>query len=262
MQRQHSLLFDILGYCCEPRTLDQIEDRTRRLRENHRSVFSTASVCAQLEKAGALTRVLEDGSPYDEAAAGQAKEAKEDASAPGEASADAGGQAAESEIGTAGQAMAADGETPAEGVPESGIAGEGMPQAQTVIVDGVTYLKQPEPPRVFWLATKDGLAALDQYDPLSALRSLLAQDAAYLPIYRTVLEMCAVEGGAKMGELSSAIDSDPLCQNPRFYAAHFVNNLEACDAVAWESGWVTTEAGLQGLELIQADDAPASKEGR
>lgn len=129
-------------------------------------------------------------------------------------------------------------------------------EPEVEVVDGVERLKPNEPPVVHWRATEDGRVALRKRDPLAKLEKLFDEDAAYSPIYQTVLEMCSADGGAKMGELSKAVDDNPLVQEPRFYAAHFVNNLEACDAVSWEPGWVATEVGLRGLELLAARERP------
>lgn len=193
MARQRRLLLGILEHCATPRTLASIRERVGSLQENHRSVFGLDTVCAQLEQAGALARVLESGEPY---------AYDEDA------------------------------------------------EPQTEVVDGVERIKPRTPPTVFWLTTDAGRAKLASHDPAAKLAKLLQDDEAYLPIYERVLTLCAAQGGSTMAELGRAVDGDPLVQSPRFYAAHFVNNLEACEAVSWESGWVTTEVGLRGLAML------------
>ena len=62
--------------------------------------------------------------------------------------------------------------------------------------------------------------------------------------------MCARDGGAQMDDVIRAIDDDPLCQSPRLYAAHFIDNLEACGEVTWGPPWIATEVGLQGLAAL------------
>lgn len=193
MARQRRLLVEILRFCDRPRDLASIGGRVDALREKHRSVFGLDNVCGQLEKAGALACVLEDGSPY---------VYDEDA------------------------------------------------EPEVEVVDGVERIKPATPPVMHWVATDAGREALASYDPAARLVELLRGDAAYLSIYERVLSLCAEEGGATMPALGKAVDGDPLVQSPRFYAAHFVNNLEACDAVSWEPNWVTTEIGLRGLEMI------------
>ena len=46
-------------------------------------------------------------------------------------------------------------------------------------------------------------------------------------------------GGAKTPDINAAVDNDLLVQKPRFYAPHFVDKLEKCDALAWQEslGW-------------------------
>lgn len=193
MARQRRLLVEILRFCDRPRDLASIGGHVEGLQEKHRSVFGLDNVCGQLEKAGALACVLEDGSPY---------VYDEDA------------------------------------------------EPQIEVVDGVERIKPATPPVVHWVATDAGREALASYDPAARLVELLRGDATYLPIYERVLALCSEEGGATMPALGKAVDGDPLVQSPRFYAAHFVNNLEACDAVSWEPNWVTTEIGLRGLEMI------------
>ena len=193
MARQRRLLVEILRFCDRPHDLASIGEHVGGLREKHRSVFGLDNVCGQLEKAGALACVLEDGSPY---------VYDEDA------------------------------------------------EPQIEVVDGVERIKPATPPVVHWVATDAGREALASYDPAARLVELLRGDAAYLPIYERVLALCSEDGGATMPVLGKAVDGDPLVQSPRFYAAHFVNNLEACDAVSWEPNWVTTEIGLRGLEMI------------
>ena len=193
MARQRRLLIEILRFCDVPRDLAAIGERVRDLQEKHRSVFGLDNVCGQLERAGALACVLEDGKPY---------VYDEDA------------------------------------------------EPEVEVVDGVERIKPAVPPVMHWVVTDAGREALASYDPAAKLVELLQDDAAYLSIYERVLTLCAEEGGATMPALGKAVDGDPLVQDPRFYAAHFVNNLEACDAVSWEPNWVTTEIGLRGLEMI------------
>lgn len=201
MARQQRLLLAILNHCTAPQTFASIRERVGALQEKHRSIFSLDGVCGQLEGAGALARVFENGEPY----------VYEDDAEP-----------------------------------------------ETEVVDGVECIKPKEPPAVYWLTTDAGRAVLASYDPAAKLAKLLKDDRAYRSIYERVLTMCAQDGGATMPELSKAVDSDPLVQSPRFYAAHFVNNLEACDAVSWEPNWVATEIGREGLEMLAngALDAP------
>jgi hypothetical protein len=125
----------------------------------------------------------------------------------------------------------------------------------TEVVDGVEYLERREPPAVLWRLTEHGHAALAARDPLAGFEALCARDARHVPIYREILAMCGRDGGATVGDISKAVDDSPLCQSPRLYAAHFIDNLEACGAVTWGPPWVATDAGLRGLEMLDDGDA-------
>lgn len=130
-------------------------------------------------------------------------------------------------------------------------------EPQVVVVDGVEYLEASEPMEICWATTNAGRAAVETDKPLERLRDLLDQDVAYHVIYKRILTMCAAESGAKTPVINDAVDKDPLVQKPRFYAPHFIDKLEKCDALAWQKTWVTTDIGRAGLELLAdvADDA-------
>lgn len=140
-------------------------------------------------------------------------------------------------------------------------------EPQVVVVDGVEYLEAVEPVETFWLATDAGRAAVEADKPLERLRALFEKDAAYQVIYKRILTLCAAEGGAKTPDINDAVDKDPLVQKPRFYAPHFVDKLEKCDALAWKKSWVTTDIGQAGLDMLAdvvdeaapaADETPAT----
>lgn len=135
-------------------------------------------------------------------------------------------------------------------------------EPQVVVVDGVEYLEASEPVEICWATTDAGRAAVEADKPLERLRDLLDQDAAYQVIYKRILTMCAAEGGAKTPAINDAVDKDPLVQKPRFYAPHFIDKLEKCDALAWQKTWVTTDIGRAGLELLAdvVDDAALAAE--
>ena len=140
----------------------------------------------------------------------------------------------------------------ADGAPAEDIETE----PKVVVVDGVEYLEAGDPVEIFWASTDAGMAAVEADKPLDRLRELLEEDAAYQPIYKRVLTLCAAEGGANTKGLGDAVDNDPLVQKPRFYVAHFIDRLEKCDALVWKKAWITTEVGQAGLDLMAdvADD--------
>lgn len=141
------------------------------------------------------------------------------------------------------------------------IAADGTPTANIeaephiTVIDGVEYLEAERPAETFWRTTTAGSVAVEADKPLERLRELLDSDAAYHPIYKRLLFLCAAEGGSDMKSLGEAVDSDPLVQKPRFYASRFIDRLEKCGALAWRSSWVTTDIGQAGLEMLANVDA-------
>lgn len=136
------------------------------------------------------------------------------------------------------------------------ITPDGMPAQsgelapKVVVVDGIEYLEAHEPIDACWLTTEDGRAYLEADKPLDRLLDLLASEAAYATIYQRILTLTAQENGVSTAELGEAVDNDPLVQKPRYYATHFVDRLEKCDALTWKSTWCITEIGTAGLEAL------------
>ena len=146
----------------------------------------------------------------------------------------------------------------AEGEPAEDIEIE----PQTVVVDGVEYLEAREPVEIYWHITEPGRAALEADKPLERLRALLDEDAAYAPIYQRILRLCTADGGATTPAINNAVDHNPLVQKPRFYAPHFVDRLEKCDALAWKKAWCITDIGRAGLDMLADvvdENAPATQ---
>lgn len=134
-------------------------------------------------------------------------------------------------------------------------------EPEVVVVDGVEYLEAREPVQICWVVTEAGRDALEADKPLDRLRTLLEDDAAYQAIYKRILTLCTAEGGAKTPDINAAVDHDPLVQKPRFYAPHFIDKLEKCDALTWKKAWMTTEIGQAGLKMLADvidEPAPAS----
>lgn len=136
------------------------------------------------------------------------------------------------------------------------VAQDGTPLAQADIaprlvkVDGVEYLEVPSEAVGFWRTTEVGRAACASDGALDRLLAVVGEDGGgYEPIYERVLMLCA-DDGATAAELGKAVDRDPLVQNPRYFAMHFVERLKRCDGVAWDGVWHTTELGLRALDAM------------
>lgn len=110
------------------------------------------------------------------------------------------------------------------------------------------YLEVASSPVYEYTATEAGRKALEDHLGDRPLVELLSEEPRYLPLYRKILEMCAVEGGCPTKELDAAIDHDPLCEEPKRFCTYFVDRLEEVGALKWQSTWMATESGTKILE--------------
>ena len=195
MAPRKKTLLSIIRFCEDKQLVDDVNAYIDSLQETNHSVYSAATLCGLLERAGALVRVNEEGELVREA-----------------------------------------------------------PSEPVVVTDedGNEYLEGPEQAPTYWLATLEGTAAAANDMPAERMRELLEQNSAYAPIYQRILEMSAREGGAGVKELSEAVDSDPLVQEPRRYVAWFLDQLEECEALTWTSSWNITEIGREALKTLAA----------
>lgn len=142
-----------------------------------------------------------------------------------------------------------------ERVTEDGELFAALDAEPAVIVDenGESRYEAPEMPPLFWRTTEAGRAVLAADDPVSDARAMLDAERGYLPIYARVLASCAEEGGRTTPQLGAEVDSDPLVQDPRLFAGHFIERLESVGCLAWRgSAWHTTELGRTMAEEIAA----------
>lgn len=225
MATHRKTLEGVIGACTEPQLASELYAYIESLQETDFSVFSAASICAALERAGALERL------------GGEEESAPESEAP------------------AAETHAAPAETTAEETPELAAS------ATVVAEDGVEYLDIQPAAEVQWVATAEGLAYVNAKDPMAAIKNLFETEAAYLPIFKRALTMAAAESGTTLPKLEEAIDEDPLVQNPRFYAPYFAELLEQCDALEWRGGWHASTVGLEALALLANVEDPATQAG-
>ena len=57
-------LLKIMAMCTKPTSFQEVASEVEKIQQANATVFDSANLCALLENAGALTRVLQDGSPY------------------------------------------------------------------------------------------------------------------------------------------------------------------------------------------------------
>lgn len=116
--------------------------------------------------------------------------------------------------------------------------------------DGTRYLVVADLASALYVTTEVGQAALERRHNVDALRVILDGEPHYRPIYLRAMSLVADEG-AVVNQLKEAIDSDPLCQNPRRYWGYFLNKLEAAGLAEWrQDAWRITDLGAETLAAI------------
>lgn len=123
-------------------------------------------------------------------------------------------------------------------------------EPEHVVMDGVEYLRAAQAAPAFWKTTDAGLRVLENDNPLERVEALFSDDATYLPVYKKALLVCSQDGGAAAGQLGRAIDKLDLVQEPRLFAAHFVERLERAGALEWRDAWTLTDIGVEALDML------------
>lgn len=113
--------------------------------------------------------------------------------------------------------------------------------------DDAEYLTVEQDGPARYVATTCGKGFVKANMGVSAVASMLAEEPRYTPIYERIMHLAGNEGGCSVGDISAAVDDDPLCQSPRRMNGYFLNRLENVDAVRWQGTWLLTEAGREAL---------------
>ncbi|MDR0515214.1 MAG: hypothetical protein LBG81_08675 [Coriobacteriaceae bacterium] len=108
--------------------------------------------------------------------------------------------------------------------------------------DDPDYLVVTLKPEGKWLATADGLSAVDAVDAYASLRELLKEDSGYCDVYLEILGSCA-QSPRTQKELDVLVQNNPSTRSPRKYSGYFIDRLEANGAISWNQGWTTTKPG-------------------
>lgn len=188
MSGRRDALLAILETAKDGAKEQDVIDAVDAVQAHNKSVYAAVTLCKQLESAGALLHLNEQGEPFSE----------EDF------------------------------------------------EPEVVVEDGVEYLQASEPPVSFWKSTEAGLQYLDSYNPLAATLALFVSNEKYAPVYKFLLEACQGEGSA-VKPLANVVDAHELTQEPRYFVAHFIAELEKSGALVWAGIWVTTEVGKEAL---------------
>lgn len=120
--------------------------------------------------------------------------------------------------------------------------------------DGEEYLVVTDNAPATYLATEAGRAAVARHLDAGALEAIIAEEPRYAPLYARIMTMVSADGGATTPQLNGAIDSDPLCEEPRRFCGFFVDKLETAGLVEWRDTWVITPLGRKAMATGALDE--------
>lgn len=119
-------------------------------------------------------------------------------------------------------------------------------EAEACNDDDPDYLTVTIRPEGQWVATDEGLSAIDSADPFAELKQLLVVEANYRDVFLDLLQYCAKESRSQK-ELDAFVQENPVTHKPRRYGGYFIDRLEAHKAIVWKDNWSTTEIGKEFL---------------
>lgn len=120
--------------------------------------------------------------------------------------------------------------------------------------DGEEYLVVARTSPARYTATPDGLAAVERHVDAGSLAAIIADEPRYKPLYARIMAMMGEKGGAATPDLDAAIDTDPLCEEPRRFCGYFIDKLEIAGLVEWRGAWVVTDLGREALATGVLDE--------
>ncbi len=120
--------------------------------------------------------------------------------------------------------------------------------------DGEEYLVVTDAAPATYRATDAGRAAVAHYLDAGALEAIIGEEPRYAPLYARIMSMVSADGGATTPQLNGAIDSDPLCAEPRRFCGYFIDKLETCGLIEWRDAWVVTDLGRAALATGVLDE--------
>jgi hypothetical protein len=211
--------------CTEPKTLEEASVELEEKYPQGTSVYTAARIIELLCDAGALDRIDPEEPQMEEDTDN------------GPVDASAGANVAETN-------QAAD--TLQESVPQDD------DRIDCISLDQVDLQYdevEPVAPSLY-VATEDGLAAIEERWNASLATKVVIGEPQYLPIWKKLLSMCAEDGGKTKNEIADEIDADPLLQEPRRWCQYFIEKLKDANAIEWKEAWVITDIGA---ELLQSD---------
>lgn len=120
--------------------------------------------------------------------------------------------------------------------------------------DGEEYLIATDDTPPTFIATEAGLAAVARYIDAGALKAILDKEPQYAPLYARIMSMVSSDEGATTPQLNGAIDSDPLCQEPRRFCGYFIDKLETAGLIEWDEAWFVSDLGREAMATGVLDE--------
>ena len=137
-------------------------------------------------------------------------------------------------------------------------------EEREVVEDGVVYLEITDSVDPVWHTTEAGNEVREECTQGAEFREMvLVKDARYLEVYRAVMERIIDEPRTKQ-DIEDFVATFPVCQKPLRFGNHFLDILEATDAIVWsDHAWRITDLGRTLLAEVReaeaaADSAPAT----
>lgn len=125
-----------------------------------------------------------------------------------------------------------------------------------VVEDGVVYLEITDSVDPVWRTTPAGQEVYEECTQGAEFREMvLVREARYLEVYRAVMERIAEEPRTKQ-DIEDFVATFPVCQKPLRFGNHFLDILEATDAIAWsDHAWRMTDLGLSLIDEVREAEA-------
>lgn len=96
-----------------------------------------------------------------------------------------------------------------------------------------------------FVITEVGLEALARYRSADRLAELRCFEGRYESVFVELLEFCRTPQSKQ--SIEARLKGNPLTETPRVFPGFFIDRLERSGALAWDTGWKTTDAGAAWL---------------
>lgn len=231
--RRHILL-SIVDWARDGIDADALFARIAAEQADNLSVYEPVSYCRMLQRAGALE--LETGVAADEA---DAREAEVVAAPANKAEAVPVPACEEETMPVSRVQNAEDGAEPADAAPAE---------------NNISYMTIDTSVKPRWIATPEGLEAYEALTQGAEWRQVvLVDEAIYQEVYLAIMRKLA-DGSLPKTEITDLAESFEVTWEPRRWGAHFIDMLEATQAIRWSNAdamWSLTDLGKQLLPELE-----------